>query len=236
MLNKTNMNKKYLVAIVIAGATLVSACNSGGIRRNPGRIYAPDMVYSQAYDAYTENPVTRNGLTSQLPVPGTIDRAQPLPKHLTETDMQGYFDLKFPKLYSGAEIDEGKRLFDIYCAICHGENLDGQGPLFTSGKFASMPANLVAGDYYLNLAPGMIYHTIEYGKNMMGSYYSQLDEQQRWEVIAYVKKMQDDKKGVPSPFLAGADSTAVVPNAAGSDSSKSASAAVNTTEEKKAGA
>lgn len=230
------MNKKYLIAIVIAGTTLVSACNSGGIRRNPGRVYAPDMIYSRAYDAYTENPVTRNGLTSQLPVPGTIDRAQPLPKHLTETDMQGYYSLKFPKLYNGAEIDEGKRLFDIYCAICHGEKLDGQGPLFTSGKFASMPANLLGGDYYLNLAPGMIYHTIEYGKNMMGSYYSQLDERQRWEVIAYVKKMQDDKKGVPSPFLVGVDSTIAAPTNSKADSTKSENSKEGTAVANNAGA
>lgn len=202
------MKRKYLIAIAIAGITVTSACNSGGIRRNPGRIYAPDMVYSRAYDAYTSNPVTRNHLTSQLPVPGTIARNQPLPNHLTESDMQGYFALTFPKKYTSGEIDQGKRLFDIYCAICHGEKLDGQGPLFTSGKFASMPANLLGGDYYLNLAPGMIYHTIQYGKNMMGSYYSQLDETERWEVIAYVKKMQDDKKGVPFPFEVGADSTA----------------------------
>lgn len=202
------MKKKYLIAIVIAGATIISACNSGGIRRNPGKIYAPDMQYSRAYDAYTENPVTRNGLTSQLPVPGTIDRSQPLPNHLTATDMQGYYELNFPKKYTGEELDEGKRLFDIYCAICHGEKLDGQGPLFTSGKFASMPANLVSGDYYLNLAPGMIYHTIQYGKNMMGPYYSQLDEKQRWEVIAYIKKVQSETKGVTFPYEIGADSTA----------------------------
>lgn len=202
------MKKKYLVTLVIAGATFLAACNSGGIRRNPGRIYAPDMQYSRAYDAYTKNPVTPNGLTSQLPVPGTIARSQALPKHLSESDTTGYDALTFPKKYSAAELDEGKRLFDIYCAICHGEALDGQGPLFKSGKFASMPANLVSGDYYLNLPPGMIYHTIQYGKNMMGSYYSQLDEQQRWEVIAYIKKTQDDKKGVAFAYELKADSTA----------------------------
>lgn len=201
------MKKKYLITLVIAGATFFAACNSGGIRRNPGRIYAPDMQYSRAYDAYTKNPVTPDGLTSQLPVPGTIARSQALPKHLAEADTTGYDALTFPKKYSAAELGEGKRLFDIYCAICHGEALDGQGPLFKSGKFASMPANLVSGNYYLNLPPGMIYHTIQYGKNMMGSYYSQLDEQQRWEVIAYIKKTQDDKKGVAFAYASEADST-----------------------------
>lgn len=218
------MKKKHLVTLVIAGATFLAACNSGGIRRNPGRIYAPDMQYSQAYDAYTKNPVTPNGLTSQLPVPGTIARSQELPKHLKEEDTAGYRALTFPKKYAAAELDEGKRLFDIYCAICHGDALDGQGPLFKSGKFASMPANLVSGDYYLNLAPGMIYHTIQYGKNMMGSYYSQLNEQQRWEVIAYIKKTQDDKKGVAFAYELKADSTATTA-APAADSNATANAA-----------
>lgn len=227
------MKKKYLVTLVIAGATFIAACNSGGIRRNPGRTYAPDMQYSQAYDAYTKNPVTPDGLTSQLPVPGTIARSQELPKHLKEDDTAGYRALNFPKKYTAAELDEGKRLFDIYCAICHGDALDGQGPLFKSGKFASMPANLVSGDYYLNLAPGMIYHTIQYGKNMMGPYYSQLNEQQRWEVIAYIKKAQDEKKGVAFAYeIDAAETSAADAGSMVTDSIVSGDAVITVTQTK----
>lgn len=217
------MKKIYLIATVIAGATFLSACNSGYTRRNPGRIYTPDMVYSRAYNAFTENPVTPNGLTSQLPVPGTIARDKPLPKHMNASDLDGYAALQFPKKYNSQELAQGKQLFDIYCGICHGEKLDGQGPLFTSGKFASMPANLLSGDYYLHLKPGLVYHTIEYGKNMMGSYYSQLDEDQRWEVIAFIKKLQDEKLGVPFLYEIGADSVSV--SAPASDSTKKAAGA-----------
>lgn len=191
------MNKKFLITLFVAGAGILSSCNSGSLRRNPGRVYMPDMFYSRAYDAYTANPVTRNGLTSQAPVPGTIAIGQPLPYHLTEADTSAYNALPFPYQFSSDQIKEGGRLFNIYCGICHGEKMDGNGPLYKSGKFAAMPANLVNGDYYKFLKPGMIYHTIMYGKNMMGPYSSQLNDHQRWEVIAYIKQFQSKNGGAP---------------------------------------
>jgi hypothetical protein len=105
------MKKKYLVTLVVAGAALAAACNSGGIRRNPGKTYAPDMTYSQAYDAYTKNNgVTRDSLVSQLPVAGTIARGQALPDHLTEADSVAYNSLQSPYSFTEAELEEGKRL------------------------------------------------------------------------------------------------------------------------------
>jgi len=198
------MKKSYLITVILAGTAFVTACNSGNIRRNPGKTYAPDMVYSQAYDAYTANPVTANGLTSQAPVPGTIARGQAIPLHLEESDTAAFKALSFPYDFSAADIEEGGRLYNIYCGICHGAALDGNGPLYSSGKFAAMPANLVSGgEYYTFMAPGKIYHAIMYGKNMMGSYSSQLNEKERWQVIAYIKQFQSQNGG--APFTMGQD-------------------------------
>lgn len=195
------MRKTHLVTMLVAGATILAACNSGGIRRNPGKTYAPDMTYSRAYDAYTPNPVTSNGLTSQLPVNGTIARGQALPDHLTEADSVAYNAMKSPYKFTEAELEEGQRLYNIYCGICHGSELNGEGPLYTSGKFASMPANLKNGPSYLTMSEGRMYHAVVYGKNMMGSYASQLNVHQRWAVIAYIKKVQSENGG--SPFTMG---------------------------------
>lgn len=191
---------------MVAGAALFAACNSGDIRRNPGKIYAPDMTYSRAYDAYTVNPVTRNGLTSQAPVSGTVARGHALPDHLTEADSVAYSAMQSPYKFSDKEMAEGKRLFNIYCGICHGSDLDGNGPLYASGKFASMPANLKSGAAYLTMSPGKMYHAVVYGKNMMGSYAAQLDVHQRWAVIAYIKKVQSENGG--APFTMGVNSVA----------------------------
>ena len=73
--------------------------------------------------------------------------------------------------------------------------MDGNGPLYTSGKFAAMPANLKSGEKYLKFTQGRIYHAIVYGKNTMGSYASQLDTKQRWKVVAYIKKVQSENGG-----------------------------------------
>lgn len=200
------MMKKYLVTFVIAGSAVLAACNSGDIRRNPGKTYAPDMVYSQAYDAYTTNPVTANGLTSQQPVKGTVARGHALPNHLTESDTNAYYAMQSPYSFTEKDLDEAKRLYNIYCGICHGTALDGNGPLFASGKFASMPANF-KGENYLNMPSGKMYYAVMYGKNTMGSYASQLNEHDRWAVIAYIKKVQSENGG--APFTMGATTTGV---------------------------
>jgi len=210
---------------MIAGAAMIAACNSGDIRRNPGKTYVPDMTYSRAYDAYTKNNgVTRDSLVSQLPVAGTIARGHALPDHLTESDSVAYRSLTPGFAIGEKELAEGKRLFNIYCGICHGSELDGNGPLYASGKFAAMPANL-KGAQYLAMPAGQMYYAIMYGKNMMGSYASQLDHKQRWEVIAYIKKVQSENGG--SPFTMGQMAAPVV-----TDTAKATTAAVQHTENK----
>ena len=184
-----------MVGTLIVGLAM-AACNSGGKRRNPGKTYAPDMTYSRAYDAYTENPNFADGQSSRLPVPGTVAQGHELPDHLVEGDTNAYKTFTTAMRFNEAELKEGKRLYDIYCGICHGQNLDGNGPLYNggNGKFAAAPANFKDAKY-LNMSVGQMYAAVKYGKNMMGSYASQLDVKQRWQVIAYVKKIQAENGG-----------------------------------------
>ncbi len=197
-----NKTKSIVVASLMTGLSL-AACNSGDMRRNPGKTYAPDMTYSRAYDAYTANPNFADSQTSRPPVAGTVAMGHELPDHLVEGDTNAYKALTTHLRFSEAEVTEGGRLFNIYCGICHGTALDGQGPLFVSGKFAAMPANLKDAKY-LHMTPGQIYAAIKYGKNAMGSYAGQLDIKQRWQVIAYIKKVQAENGG--DAFTLGAGS------------------------------
>jgi mono/diheme cytochrome c family protein len=152
------------------------------------------MTYSRAYDAYTANPNFADSQTSRLPVTGTVARDHQMPDHLKEGDSTAYKTLNTAMRFNADEMKEGSRLFNIYCGICHGTALDGQGPLFASGKFASMPANFKDAKY-LHMPVGQMYAAIKYGKNMMGSYASQLDIKQRWMVLAYIKKVQSENGG-----------------------------------------
>ncbi len=189
------MNKIKSIVVAGLGLTLgLASCDSGNMRRTPGHVYTPDMAYSRAYESYTSNPNFSDSQTNRLPVTGTIARDHAMPDHLMEGDSTAYKTMTTAMRFDADQMKEGGRLFNIYCGICHGTNLDGNGPLYASGKFAAMPANFKDGKY-LHMPVGQMYAAIKYGKNMMGSYASQLDQAQRWMVIAYIKKVQAENGG-----------------------------------------
>jgi hypothetical protein len=47
-----------------------------------------------------------------------------------------------------------------------------------------------------DLQEGKMFHTLTYGKGLMGQHASQLNQLQRWQVLEYVKCLQ---KGVSTP-------------------------------------
>ena len=94
-------------------------------------------------------------------------------------------ELKNPVTEIDAE--RSKSLYTIYCASCHGSKGDGQGELSIREKFLGIP------DYKdRDITDGSIYHVIMYGKNMMGSHSSQLTEEERWQVVAYVQELKNN--------------------------------------------
>ena len=102
---------------------------------------------------------------------------------------------------------EAERLYLVNCGICHGPKLDGQGPLFTSGAYPPAPKNFM--DSLMKLMPeGQMFYSATYGKNMMGSYASQLSTKQRWMVIGYIKAQQNAQAAAATQTKPAADSTA----------------------------
>ena len=91
-------------------------------------------------------------------------------------------------------LGEGKRLFGIYCAICHGFDGKASGHIVVGEDVKSQfppPPNYFT-DPLLHLSEGKMFFTVHYGKNLMGSYATQLDQVQIWKVIAYIKSLQAD--------------------------------------------
>lgn len=200
--------------ILIAIVTLINSCGS---KRDPGRVYMPDMAYSRAYEAYAPNNLAKENINYvPYPVEGTIRRGDLFPYPLAN-DSNGYrmsAEIKDPLPPLNADdMKEAGRLFNINCAICHGPAMNAQGPLATGGKVPAV-ANLTLAQY-VKMPVGTMFHSITYGKGNMGSYASQLTREQRWMVIQYVKQHQLAGTGGGA-----GDSTAT--KAAGSDSTKAA--------------
>lgn len=192
-----NMKKiKILFAFTLAILliTVIESCDS---KREPGKTYMPDMAYSRAYEAYAGNNLKAEGINYvQYPVDGTIRRGDLFPYTLPD-DSNGYkmsAQVKDPlPSLDTLQMAEAQRLFNINCAICHGPNIDAQGPLATGGKIPAV-ANLTLPQY-VEMPVGTMFHSVTYGKGNMGSYASQLTREQRWMVIQYVKSRQNKGTG-----------------------------------------
>ena len=59
---------KIIVAFVLIAilATVFESCDS---KREPGKIYMPDMTYSRAYEAYAANDLKKENI-NYIPIPG----------------------------------------------------------------------------------------------------------------------------------------------------------------------
>ncbi len=187
--------KKYW--IIIFSVVLVGVISCSRVRRNPGRAYMPDMAYSRAYETYasTEALQKRGIHYTAMPVAGTIARGDLLQIYTVPNDSMGYAvtsrGVKNPLRADSIDMKESERLYLVNCGICHGPKLDGNGPLYNSGKgpYPNAPRNLT-DDYTKALADGTIFHVITYGKGVMGSYASQLNPVQRWMVVDYIRAKQ----------------------------------------------
>jgi mono/diheme cytochrome c family protein len=190
------------IGIIITGLLLVVAVTScNKVRRNPGRTYMPDMAYSRAYETYasTENLGKKGIHYNAMPVAGTVARGDMF-AYTLKNDSAGYAESAkvinpLPPL-NEKDLQEAARLYLVNCGICHGEKLDGNGPLWKGGDgpFPAAPKNLM-GDDMKAMKEGTMFHSLTYGKNLMGSYASQLSSKQRWMIIHYIKEKQNVNTG-----------------------------------------
>jgi mono/diheme cytochrome c family protein len=207
----------YIIAALILGVTVFSSCE--GVRREPGRIYMPDMSYSRAYESFagrdsakfTMDMYNKGGdkiFYNNVPPAGTIKRGEMFTyESLADTTGTYALSASVKNPYdtismSKAQMAEAGRLYNVNCAICHGAKGIANGPI-AAGGYVGGVANLTL-DTYVKMTDGTMFHSITYGKNMMGSYASQVTRAQRWMIIKYIRTLQPKVETAK----AGADTTA----------------------------
>lgn len=104
-------------------------------------------------------------------------------------------DNPFPITADG--LARGKALYDVFCGICHGEKGDGLGYLASDDNpnkaYAAAPAVLISDDFIAS-SNGRFYHSIFYGRNLMGAYADKLSYEERWQVIHHIRSLQAKEK------------------------------------------
>ncbi len=97
-------------------------------------------------------------------------------------------ELKNPLKPTAQVLEQGQKLYNVYCAICHGQQGHGDGPV--SPRFPAIPALAGSNSNVLNWEDGRFFHIITVGRARMYSYSAQLTPEERWAVIHYIRLLQ----------------------------------------------
>jgi mono/diheme cytochrome c family protein len=174
----------------------------------------PDMDDQQKFKAQQLNLMFADSRAMRPQVAGTVARGE------LDADTAFYHGIEgdqwiedFPPFNPerGAPmvIDEefilrGQERFNIYCSMCHGYNGDGQGmvarrveelSLNGDGLHSWTPPLSYHTEQVRNRPNGHIYNTITNGIRNMPPYGPQIEPEDRWAIVAYIRALQRTRQG-----------------------------------------
>jgi mono/diheme cytochrome c family protein len=172
-------------SIYILGATFFAAAFSGCGRdqKKPAWDLMPHMNDTFAVKAQHLGPF---GEGMRVPPAGTVSINAPEAYRYANDPEAAGRDLKNPVARTKPMLLKGQTLYNTYCMVCHGVRGEGNGTIVP--KFPQPPT--LHSDKVRGWTDGRIYHVLTVGQNLMPSYASQLDPQERWAVINYVRVLQ----------------------------------------------
>ena len=209
------MNKKNFlgaVCIAVTFAAVTTACGDGRTR-STGLEFSPNMYDAIAYNPDQPNNNFKNKSTAQHPPAettplGFVDFASQYANTMEDYQRAGT-ELVNPLPVTKENLAKGEHLYLVNCAVCHGKEGRGDGSITKDRQvtdsrgtrqlenFPNPPAylrsvgsNSSRGGAMADLSEGKIYHTIFYGLNTMGAHASQLNADERWEIVMYVQELQ----------------------------------------------
>jgi mono/diheme cytochrome c family protein len=95
----------------------------------------------------------------------------------------------------------GRERFNIYCTPCHSRLGDGKG-IVPSRGFAKMPPSFHIAR--LQKAPlGYFFDVITHGFGVMPDYSAQINPQDRWAIVAYIRALQLSQNAASNDIPAG---------------------------------
>ena len=189
------MKLLFAVSMVVAALVAAFSSSAGPRREYPPEYFATDnnMVDSVPYDAFAPNPVTRDGKTMIAPPKGSIARgAKPFRygTSVTEAERAGR-ELTNPVPPSPEALSRGEHEFQVYCSPCHGPRGLADGliiPLFSKPP-------LLAAEHARSLPDGQIFHIISRGQKLMPSLAVQVQPEDRWKIIHFIRSLQNAGTG-----------------------------------------
>ena len=204
----------FLLVVVATWVPLVLIGKARVTTSTKPRIHPiQDMDNQPRFKAQAAAKIFVDGRAMRPPVPGTIARG-----NLQEDDhyYRGYTQSKgddTEKQFVAGMPDEltideafvrrGQQRFNIYCAVCHGVDGYGNGPVNqraqllmardSDGTSWVQPSSLHT-DTVRDQPDGQLFNTITHGIRNMRGYGAQIEVEDRWAIVAYVRALQLSQK------------------------------------------
>lgn len=190
------VSKSAIVATVACAMLAVFVLTRAGTFDDATRgiEFAPDMVRSPAIQAFESDGLGRDGVSSSIQIPGTVARGYPtFPYDATPEGLKrAGEDLRSPLVGDlPADIDRGAFVFKSICAACHGATGRGDGVVTKRG--VPPPPSLLL-ENARKIKDGEIYAIITVGRLNMPPHAAQIERLDRWRVIRFIRKLQEDAK------------------------------------------
>jgi hypothetical protein len=195
-------------AVLVVLVVSIAGFQGSMSRRPPIEVF-PDMDRQPKLRPQEPNRFFADGLSSQLPVEGTIPRSVPFDNLRIEngtpvfrhddspvntgmiTGTTNWVEVT-PFQITENSLIRGQQRYQIYCAPCHGAVGDGNG--ITRQWGMGVVANLHE-QRVLEMTDGEVFHVITYGRGLMGDYGPKMSIEDRWAVIAYMRALQLSRLG-----------------------------------------
>ena len=210
---------RYFIAIFalcVAGTVGILGVRGSHFRKPPLYIF-PDMEWQLKLRPQQPNAFFTNGISSQLPVAGTIARGRTIqtadgpvlsyedvPANTGRVTGTTNFVENNPLRITATLLKRGQQRFTINCSPCHGQLADGNG---ITKKIGAM---LVVANLHdkriVEMTDGELFYVITNGRNNMGAYGANVTVEDRWAIIAYLRALQLSQLGslddLPEPLRA----------------------------------
>ena len=94
---------------------------------------------------------------------------------------------KNPIQPSGAALGAARAIYFDKCANCHGDTGKGDGP--DAALYYPSPASLADAKRMAGVTDGAIFYQISQGRKPMPSFKNRLTEEQRWQLVLFVRSL-----------------------------------------------
>lgn len=189
--------------------------------RLPRVHFIHDMDHQAKFGPQDPHPWFTDGRAMRLPVEGTIARGRVQHnQHLalgyltvdgTKSSAVTQFVSTLPPELTDdmpALLARGQDRYGIYCAVCHGNQGQGDGPVNLRAlelkETKWVPATNLMTQMVRDRADGQLFQALTDGVRNMPSYGAQISTRDRWAIVAYVRQLQDNLPVAPDPAAAAA--------------------------------